>query len=73
MILSSLSYIKSKVLVITCWFPRWPLEDEQLNSAMTGMWTSHVNFVFTDHIDYIKNLIGADYVGIGADYDGVPT
>lgn len=25
-----------------------------------------------DHIDYIKNLIGADYVGIGADYDGVP-
>ncbi|XP_046571041.1 dipeptidase 1-like [Haliotis rubra] len=26
-----------------------------------------------DHIDYIKNLIGVDYVGIGADYDGVPT
>lgn len=26
-----------------------------------------------DHIDYIKNLIGVDYVGIGADYDGVPS
>lgn len=24
-----------------------------------------------DHIDYIKNLIGVDYVGIGGDYDGV--
>merc|ERR1711976_627576 len=24
-----------------------------------------------DHIDYIKDLIGVDYVGIGADYDGV--
>ncbi|XP_052806073.1 dipeptidase 1-like [Mya arenaria] len=23
-----------------------------------------------DHIDYIKNLIGVDHVGIGADYDG---
>ena len=29
--------------------------------------------LFADHIDYIKNLIGVDYVGIGADYDGVPT
>ncbi|XP_052800383.1 dipeptidase 1-like [Mya arenaria] len=26
-----------------------------------------------DHIDYIKNLIGVDHVGIGADYDGVPS
>lgn len=26
-----------------------------------------------DHIDYIKNLIGVDYVAIGADYDGVPS
>ena len=25
-----------------------------------------------DHIDYIKNLIGVDYVGIGSDFDGVP-
>ncbi|MEP6925520.1 MAG: dipeptidase [Pyrinomonadaceae bacterium] len=25
-----------------------------------------------DHIDYIKNLVGIDYVGIGSDFDGVP-
>jgi hypothetical protein len=24
-----------------------------------------------DHIEYVKNLIGVDYIGIGADYDGV--
>ena len=32
----------------------------------------HLN-LFSDHIDYIKNLIGVDFVAIGADYDGVPT
>lgn len=25
---------------------------------------------FVDHIDYVKNLIGIDYVGIGSDFDG---
>jgi membrane dipeptidase len=25
-----------------------------------------------DHIDYIKKLIGIDYIGIGSDFDGVP-
>jgi len=25
-----------------------------------------------DHIDYIVKLVGADYVGLGSDYDGVP-
>ncbi|EDV25492.1 Dipeptidase 1 [Trichoplax sp. H2] len=29
-----------------------------------------VNLV-ADNIDYIKNLIGVDYIGMGADYDGV--
>jgi len=24
-----------------------------------------------DHIDYIRNLIGPEYIGIGADYDGI--
>lgn len=24
-----------------------------------------------DHIDYVKNLVGIDYVGIGSDFDGV--
>lgn len=27
----------------------------------------------TGHINYIKDFIGVDFVGIGADYDGVPT
>ncbi|XP_076809823.1 dipeptidase 1-like isoform X2 [Clavelina lepadiformis] len=25
-----------------------------------------------DHFDYVKNLIGADHIGVGADYDGIP-
>ena len=27
--------------------------------------------IFIDHIEYIVNLIGIDYVGIGSDYDGL--
>ncbi len=26
-----------------------------------------------DHIDYIRDQIGVDYIGIGGDYDGIPT
>lgn len=26
-----------------------------------------------DHVDYIRNLIGVEHVGIGGDYDGMPT
>jgi len=26
-----------------------------------------------DHIDYIRDLIGVDYIGIGSDYDGITT
>jgi membrane dipeptidase len=29
--------------------------------------------VVVDHIDYIVKLVGADYVGLGSDYDGVPS
>lgn len=25
-----------------------------------------------EHIEYVRNHIGVDYIGIGADYDGVP-
>lgn len=25
---------------------------------------------YVDHIDYVKNLVGIDYVGIGSDFDG---
>lgn len=36
------------------------------NSFLGG---SSLQLIF-DHIDYIKNLVGADYVGIGSDFDG---
>ena len=26
-----------------------------------------------DHIDYIRDRIGVDHIGIGSDYDGIPT
>ncbi|MEE4348810.1 MAG: dipeptidase [Pacificimonas sp.] len=26
-----------------------------------------------DHIDHVRDLIGVDYIGIGGDYDGIPT
>ncbi|QFT78786.1 dipeptidase [Erythrobacter sp. THAF29] len=26
-----------------------------------------------DHIDHIKNFVGVEYIGIGADYDGMPS
>lgn len=26
-----------------------------------------------DHIDYVKGLVGADHVGLGSDFDGIPT
>ncbi len=26
--------------------------------------------VFCDHVDHVRNLVGADYVGIGTDFDG---
>ena len=29
------------------------------------------NFVSSDHIEYIRNLVGADFVGIGSDFDGI--
>ena len=30
-----------------------------------------IKAIFVDHFDYVKNLIGVDYIGIGGDYDGV--
>lgn len=28
-------------------------------------------YLFTEHINHVKNLIGPDYIGVGGDYDGV--
>nr|HPH53892.1 membrane dipeptidase [Bacteroidales bacterium] len=41
---------------------RWCLSDlprEQVNIS-----------VFCDHVDHVRNLVGADHVGIGTDFDG---
>eukprot|EP01114_Cavostelium_apophysatum_P014115 TRINITY_DN3578_c0_g1_i2.p2 TRINITY_DN3578_c0_g1~~TRINITY_DN3578_c0_g1_i2.p2 ORF type:complete len:126 (-),score=37.14 TRINITY_DN3578_c0_g1_i2:19-396(-) len=34
--------------------------------------TANVSQV-ADHIDHIKNMAGIDYIGVGSDFDGVPT
>ena len=26
-----------------------------------------------DHIEYLRNSVGADYIGYGSDFDGIPT
>ena len=39
---------------------------EELDARWPGADVS----VFVDHIEYIKNLIGVDHVGIGTDFDG---
>lgn len=62
------------------------LKDEEIRAiaakggviqVTTGRWAlswlphKDVNIsVFCDHVDYIKNLVGADYVGVGTDFDG---
>lgn len=62
------------------------LKDEEIRAiaahngviqVTTGRWAlsnlpkEQVNIsVFCDHVEYIKNLVGADYVGIGTDFDG---
>ena len=38
---------------------------------MTLFYNLLIKAIFVDHFDYVKNLIGVDYIGIGGDYDGV--
>jgi len=47
----------------------WYKESEMMNSALQKV-VPNVDAVI-EHIDYIATLIGADHVGIGADWDGV--
>ena len=28
-------------------------------------------FLFADHMDYIKNMVGIEHVGVGSDFDGI--
>lgn len=62
------------------------LKDEEIRAiaahngviqVTTGRWAlstlpkEQVNIAcFCDHVEYIKNLVGVDYVGIGTDFDG---
>ena len=32
----------------------------------------NVSFLLQDNIEHVKNLIGVDHIGMGADYDGLP-
>ncbi|CAL1539767.1 unnamed protein product [Lymnaea stagnalis] len=55
-----------------------PLVVTNRGVIMVNFYSDYVNCSRTaslsqvaDHIDHIKNKIGADYVGIGSDYDGV--
>merc|ERR550539_879573 len=41
-----------------------------INCNASTVGETDVNMV-VDHFNYIKNLIGVDHIGIGADYDGV--
>lgn len=43
---------------------QWDAENEAPKSTLEQV---------ADHIDYIVELIGVEYVGIGGDYDGIPT
>lgn len=42
----------------------WDLENEAPKSTLDQV---------ADHIDHIRDQIGVDYIGIGGDYDGIPT
>ncbi|MFV0387550.1 MAG: dipeptidase [Pyrinomonadaceae bacterium] len=46
-------------------------EYRKLNEANPIYTPSYTKIV--DHIDYIRDQIGIDYIGIGSDYDGVPS
>ncbi|XP_012944430.1 dipeptidase 1 [Aplysia californica] len=55
-----------------------PLVRDNGGVIMVNFYSDYINCSHTaslaqvaNHIDYIKNQIGADYVGIGGDYDGV--
>ncbi|MGI9036175.1 MAG: dipeptidase [Pyrinomonadaceae bacterium] len=52
-------------------------DDEDYHKAVRKLYAANPIYIapytrIVDHIDYIKNLIGIDYIGIGSDFDGVP-
>ncbi|MGI8469719.1 MAG: membrane dipeptidase, partial [Pyrinomonadaceae bacterium] len=52
-------------------------DEQAYNEAERKLYAANPIYIapytrIVDHIDYIKNLIGIDYVGLGSDFDGVP-
>jgi microsomal dipeptidase-like Zn-dependent dipeptidase len=45
-------------------------EYEAQVEEIDAQWPGADLSTYVDHIDYIKNLIGVDHVGIGTDFDG---
>ncbi len=50
---------------ITAWITKQHYLQKQLKDIVPSL------DLFIDHIEYVVNLIGIDYVGIGSDYDGL--
>ena len=63
-------------LGLTSWEAFRSMSDEERAAyqermdAIEAQWPGADLSDFVDHIDYIKNLIGIDHVGIGTDFDG---
>ncbi|MFO8174941.1 MAG: dipeptidase [Longimicrobiales bacterium] len=61
---------------LTNWDAYRGMTEEQRNEYQTRLeelearWPGADLSSFVDHIDYVKNLIGVDHVGIGTDFDG---
>ena len=49
---------------VSLYMQQWDSEREAPKSTLEQV---------ADHIDHIRNQIGVDYIGIGGDYDGIPT
>jgi membrane dipeptidase len=45
-------------------------EFETRMAVLDAQWPSADVSTFVDHIDYVRDLIGIDYVGVGTDFDG---
>lgn len=68
---------KGKDSVLIQWQNIEGLNKQQALDRWKGLLTAELQKVMpgvkeiADHIDYIVKLVGVDYVGIGADYDGI--
>jgi membrane dipeptidase len=59
---SLLTIVKDEWIVEYQLFRKYPEEANEIRPPLS---------ILIDHIDYIANLIGVDYVGLGSDFDGI--